>query len=164
MHDTEYYVDPKLKERSKIERSTYYYTRTKDDLDEEDDDEERVEKGDILDRTIVPRAECTPGFKYSHRDILALTSELTEVATLPTSPSINILGFMKKNNFAYAYFTEEATYVIPQQNDSERNRLTFNSMVATMIELDYIALVRFVAEIRRRGPGLCSFPKKSCSW
>ena len=33
-------TDPKLKERSKIERSAYYYTRTKDDLDEEDDDEE----------------------------------------------------------------------------------------------------------------------------
>ena len=44
VHGHEYYVDPKLKERSKIERSTYYYTRTKDDLDEEDDDEEGVEK------------------------------------------------------------------------------------------------------------------------
>lgn len=160
VHGHEYYVDPKLKERSKIERSTYYYTRTKDDLDEEDDDEEGVEKGDILDRTIVPRAECTPGFKYSHRDILALTSELTEVATLPTSPSINILGFMKKNNFAYAYFTEEATYVIPQQNDSERNRLTFNSMVATMIELDYIALVRFVPKSDDEVQVCAAFPRK----
>ena len=64
------------------------------------------------------------GFKYSHRDILALTSELTEVATLPTSQYQHI-GIYEKNNFAYAYFTEEATYVIPQQNDSERNRLTF---------------------------------------
>lgn len=161
MSGHEYYVDPKLKQRSKIERSTYYYTRTEDNLDEDEDEEEDgVETSDTLERTIVPRAECTPGFKYSHRDILALTLELTEVATLPTYPSINVLGFMKTNNFCYAYFTQDAMYVIPHQKDSERNRLTFNSMVTAMIELNYIALVRFVQKPDGEVQVCAAFPKK----
>lgn len=168
---TSYYIDPILNQPNKVDTALLLYIKKTSDLGD-DEDAEDAEDGDESnsketetqgkseeEKISVTWADCTPGFKYSHRDLLAITPELEAATTLETSPSLDILGFYEKHKFPYAYMTEESTYVIPHQQYHEGNRLGYNSLIRAMIDLNYVALVRFVAKQDAEVQVCVAFPR-----
>ncbi|KAL6454496.1 YKU80 ATP-dependent DNA helicase II subunit 2 [Candida maltosa Xu316] len=161
-HGHEYYIDPTTKKISKVSRVPHYFikkTNDSEDLNEDDLDEDGNEVN-LVETIPVERSDCTSGFKYSNRDVLALSSELLDASTLETSPSINILGFIDHAKFPYAYLTDESSYVIPHREKLEDNRLGFNSLVLAMIETKCNALVRYVPKLDDEIQVCVAFPRK----
>ena len=171
---TSYYIDPVLNQATKVDTALLLYIKKTSALDDDEDaedaedaedpDESNTKETDPQgksgeEKISVSWDDCTPGFKYSHRDLLAITPELEAATTLETSPSLDILGFYEKHKFPYAYMTEESTYVIPHQQYHEGNRLGYNSLIRAMIDLNYVALVRFVGKQDAEVQVCVAFPR-----
>ncbi|RCK62208.1 ATP-dependent DNA helicase II subunit 2 [Candida viswanathii] len=154
-----YYIDPELGNVTKVSVDSQYYIKKTSDLEEEDENEPDSQ-GKAEERERVLRADCTPGFKYSNRDVLALSQELDEATTLETTASINLLGFYPKDKFPFAYLTDESHYVIPNPKYQEDNRIGYNSLVKAMIDLNYVALVRYVAKENLEVQVCTAFPRE----
>lgn len=168
IHGNSYYLVPDLDDVVKVETSVLHYIKKTSGFDDEDEEEEedavtketdsqsKLEKEKIS----VNKSDCIPGFKYSHRDVLAISSELEEATTLETSPILSILGFYEKDKFPFAYFTDECTYIVPHLQYHEHNRLGYSSLVKSMIDLNYLALVRFVAKENTEVQICVAFPRQ----
>ncbi|CAH2351821.1 hypothetical protein CLIB1423_04S06722 [[Candida] railenensis] len=146
-----FFVD-KSKNASKISQIREYYIETAKEKDEaekelgtrhstskvksEEDPEVKVEAIQDFDKI--------KAFKYSNYDLIPLDPGLEEATTLKSIEGIDIVGFLKKTSFSYAYLTEESFYVIPESNSLMRSVVGFNSFCSAMIELECYAIVRYV--------------------
>lgn len=93
-----------------------------------------------------------PGFKYSNSDLIALDDGLARAATLHTVEGIDVMGFLNQDSFPYAYLTEEAFYVVPENAPATRSVLGFGAFCQALLDLNCYAVVRYVhkadAEVR----------------
>lgn len=126
--------------------ANYYYKKYdnnegRDEMAGEQDDDDN--NGNYVKVDVHP-GEFVPGFKYSNRDIIAVNSDLAEIAQLRSNPGLSIIGFIQKTNLPYAYFTDESSYVIPTKGGKVSNPILFNSFAKALLELKAVALARFV--------------------
>ncbi|EGW34325.1 uncharacterized protein SPAPADRAFT_134615 [Spathaspora passalidarum NRRL Y-27907] len=144
-HGHEYYMDRENETLTQVKRSTTYYIKKTSDTNEFQNDESDEVDDLIKEEETIPVSsfDCTPGFKFSPRDILAVNSDLQEVATLISKPSIDILGFIKKEKFPVAYHTDESLFVLPSSHMGGKNKSSFDCLVQALLELESIAIVRY---------------------
>lgn len=88
-----------------------------------------------------------PGFKYSNRDLIALDDGLVRAATLHTVEGIDVMGFLNQDSFPYAYLTEEAFYVVPENAPATRSVLGFGAFCQALLDLNCYAVVRYVPKM-----------------
>ncbi|CAK9436264.1 uncharacterized protein LODBEIA_P08220 [Lodderomyces beijingensis] len=131
-----------------VKRDTRYYIKKNSGQEDvmgnvkTEDGSNEADAGD--EKVFLPRNEFCHGIQYSRRDVAALTTELEEEATLHTSPGINILGFLKSDKVPIPYLSEESSYVIPSTKFYSDNRIAFNSLVESLLDLNLAAIVRYV--------------------
>lgn len=103
----------------------------------EDDDiytsKQRVDKGDYVN-----------GFKYSNYDLIATPQHLISLSTLQCEPTMDIIGFLEYKNLPLAYLTGESFYVVPMNSSSPENVLGIKALSKTLLDLDSVAIIRFV--------------------
>lgn len=97
-------------------------------------------------KTKVPKNVLTKGYKYSNSDLHSFDDNLAQMAKLPCNPSIDIIGFIKAENLPVAFFTNESNYVVPSTNGSPKDFMGFNSLCQSLIEMESIALLRYVVK------------------
>ncbi|RLV95216.1 ATP-dependent DNA helicase II subunit 2 [Spathaspora sp. JA1] len=142
-HGHEYQLDKENETLLPVKRATTYYIKNKTDQPEQQE-EELDESVKEEERMTISNFECTPGFKYSPRDILAVNPDLQSVATLISKPSIDILGFLPKEKFPVAYHTDESVFVLPSSHLGAKNKVSFDCLIQALLELESIAIVRYV--------------------
>ncbi|KAI5951106.1 YKU80 [Candida jiufengensis] len=152
LHGHEYFVNPSSKEVSKIKRDTKYYIKKNASIEDEvfdhislnAQDSNSKDENEDDEKIYLNRGDFSSGFKYSQQDILPVSTELDQAATLGTTPGVNILGFISRKDLPIAYLTEESNYVIPDMKLYSDNAIAFNSMVQALIDLDHVAIMRYV--------------------
>ncbi|KAI5963604.1 YKU80 [Candida pseudojiufengensis] len=149
VHGHEFIVDSDQNEISKVKRDTKYIIKKNSNIEDEvyenlNLDEQTPNEKEEDEEIVISNRDITPGFKYTQRNILPVSSELDQAATLGTTPGVNILGFISRANLPVAYLTEESNYVIPDMKLYNDNSTAFNSMVQALLDLDFVALIRFV--------------------
>ncbi|ODV77903.1 SPOC domain-like protein, partial [Suhomyces tanzawaensis NRRL Y-17324] len=155
----EYVFDDETKTIRGLQRTTTHfikkYTRDgpQDLLGEENDSDNEDYNKEVI-------SDYVPGFKYSKRDIIAVNKELAEVSQLPTSPGMDILGFVKKQHISLAYLVDESSYIIPPSNSSNINLVSFNALVRSLIDMDGVALARYVSKENSEVQVCALFPLK----
>lgn len=138
----EYIVDKKL---VRVDRKTRHfvweknpeYQDNEDQLDGEVDDKK-------FDKIDVESSSFTPGFKFSNFDLIALDHDLTEAARLDFASAFDVLAFVKTEKIPYAFFTDEALFVVPEKASSSKNLLSHCAFSEALYELGTSPIVRFV--------------------
>ncbi|KAG7663483.1 YKU80 [[Candida] subhashii] len=155
----EYHVDTENETFTTIKRSTTYYIKSgnEDELEGEVGLPEQEESQTLK----IEQYDTTPGFKYSPRDVIALQPELQTVATLLSNPGIDILGFIPDDNLPSAYLTDESFYVVPNSSYEGKNKILFNSMIVSLLEMKSIAIVRYVSSNDNEVKICAAFPQKA---
>lgn len=121
-----------------------YYIKNSDQKIDSKKDENKSEEANDDEKQIISRGEWDDGFRYSNMDMIALDKELMKSTKLPIRIGMDIYGFIKKKNLPFAYFTKEASYVIPCTTTSKKNLVSFNALCKSLIDLKTVALVRYV--------------------
>lgn len=135
----------------RAERKTRHYVweknpeyNTREEFPEEDEvDDKKYDKLDVETSTF------TPGFKFSNFDLIALDQDLMDAAKLKFSSAFDVVGFWETDNIPYAYFTDEALFVVPEKASSARNLLNHNAFSEALYELGVSPIVRFVKKLEK---------------
>lgn len=112
-------------------------------LEEEDANDKQFDKVFLRDENTVP------GFKFSNFDLLALDSDLREASKLDISSAFDIFGFLKISSIPYAYFTDEASFIVPEKSSSFKNTLTHFAFCQTLYEKQIAPVARFVRKLAK---------------
>lgn len=149
----QYKIDPENNYVDKTKYSKDYFIKLASSKDEANDNDDEVHKrryvddeenaGD-LESVSVNVDEWTDGFKYSNYDLLTLDEDLLSSAKLASSPGMDILGFIKIEDLPYAYLTGESYYLLPESSCSYKNIVGFNGLCQSLIDLEGLAIVRYV--------------------
>lgn len=136
----EYVIDGKP---VKTVRKTRHFIWKNKESAELDSDDETYEKQFIED------GECVPGFKFSNYDLLALDVDLSAAATLSTTASFDVLGFIKTSAVPYAFNTSETFFVLPEKESSKRNLVSYIAFCEALLDTYSSAYVRLVRKPRK---------------
>ncbi|CAG85021.2 DEHA2B01584p [Debaryomyces hansenii CBS767] len=109
-----------------------------------DDDDDDEDKDGDLETVSIDANEWTDGFKYSNYDLLTLDEDLLNSAKLASDPGMDILGFIKMDDLPYAYLTGESYYLLPEVSCSYKNLVGFNGLCQSLVDLEGLALIRYV--------------------
>lgn len=159
-----YFLRNNTNEISKIGQvREYFVTRDEEEGDEElgvrhsklgaedgdpEDGQQKSNETEAVDEEAVDYIEefdRVKGFKYSNYDLIALDEDLEKESKLNTREGLDIVGFLKKDSFPFAYLTEEAFYVVPESNASlTRSVMSFNSFVQALLDIKCYCIVRYV--------------------
>ncbi|CAI5756027.1 unnamed protein product [Candida verbasci] len=160
IHGHEYY-NKESDTITKVEKTSEYYISNELDIEEELEKEGDEEVSNDVEREIIDKLEASNGFKISNLEVVALVDELIDVSTLKTQPSINIIGFIKFNNLKLSYLTDESLYVIPNSSSfNQKNKIGFNSLIKSLLEMDYVALVRYVPKSNSEVELCAAYPQR----
>lgn len=144
-----YIVDRSARDREKVkDEKVKDDTGEKADSREEDSDREKEYDSDdhSFNKKTVSKGDWESGFKYSNYDLIATPKQLLDLATLQSDASIDIMGFVKADLLPYAFYTDDSSYVVPRNLGSERNNLAFEAFCGALLELDSVAVVRYVKQ------------------
>lgn len=97
-----------------------------------------------FDKVPVDGTEFTPGFKFLNFDLIALDSDLMDAAKLALTSELDILGFVDVESVPYAYFTDEAFFVVPERSSTLRNLLNHSAFAEALYKKQKAPIVRFV--------------------
>lgn len=97
-----------------------------------------------FDKVFVNHENTVPGFKFSNFDLLALDSDLRDASELAISSELDIFGFLKITSIPYSYFTDEASFIVPEKSSSFKNTLTHFAFCQTLYEKQIAPIARFV--------------------
>lgn len=122
---------------AKVTSLVNHYILVSNDTDNSNDDGEVV-------KINVNKENMIPGFKYSNYDLISMDDRLQESSTLPVVKSMDIVGFIKNHDLPVAYYTSEANYVVCK--DLTKDMIGYSSFCQALIELQVLALVRYVAK------------------
>lgn len=98
-----------------------------------------------IEKVPVDKQEIVNGFKFSNYDLLAMLEDLKKDSVLPVSSSMDILGFIHKDNLPIAFFTLESNFILPSDGPI-KNFIGFSAFCQSLIETDTIVLLRYVAK------------------
>jgi len=148
----QYKIDPENNSVDKTKYSKDYFIKLDSSKNEADDDDEvhkrryvdEDENAGELESVSVNADEWTDGFKYSNYDLLTLDEDLLSSAKLASSPGMDILGFIKIADLPYAYLTGESYYLLSESSCSYKNIVGFNGLCQSLIDLEGLAIVRYV--------------------
>ena len=149
----QYTIDPENDTVDKIKYAKDYFIKLVSSKDEDDENDDEVQKrryaddeekeGD-LETISINANEWTDGFKYSNYDLLTLDEDLLNSAKLASDPGMDILGFIKMEDLPYAYLTGESYYLLPEATCSYKNLVAFNGLCQSLVDLEGLALIRYV--------------------
>lgn len=103
------------------------------------------EEGVEIEKVPIDKQEIVSGFKFSNYDLLAMLEDLKKDSILPVSSSMDILGFIHKDDLPIAFFTLESNYILPSDGPT-KNFVGFSAFCQSLIETDSIVLLRYVAK------------------
>lgn len=83
------------------------------------------------------------GFYYG-KQLVPISRILEESLKFPSERCLKVLGFVPKKNMARHFFLSGVDIVLPP-NQMDSNQQKFNALVDAMIELNEVALVRYVS-------------------
>lgn len=128
----------------RVERITKPYVWEKDfqNIGELFDDENADDRK--CDKIFLADEDTVPGFKFSNFDLLALDSDLRDASRLEISSDFDIFGFLKISSIPYSYFTDEASFVVPEKSSSFKNTLTHFAFCQALYKQRIAAIARLV--------------------
>lgn len=83
------------------------------------------------------------GFYYG-KQLVPISRILEESLKFPTERCLKVLGFVPKKNMSRHFFLSGVDIVLPP-NQMDSNQQKFNALIDAMIELNEVALVRYVS-------------------
>lgn len=129
----------------RVERKTNHFIWKKNFQGEREEHLENDEVDDKkFDKVSVDGNTFTPGFKFSNYDLIALDEDLMSAAKLEVTSEFDILGFVAADSIPYAYFTDEAFFVVPEKGSSQRNLLNHTAFAEALYDKGIAPLARFV--------------------
>lgn len=129
----------------RVERNTKQFVWEKNSLAnaEEALGEENADDK-LFDKVYLGHDSTVPGFKFSNFDLLALDSDLRDASKLDISSEFDIFGFLKINSIPYCYFTDDASFIVPEKSSSFKNTFTHFAFCQTLFEKQIAPVARFV--------------------
>ena len=98
-------------------------------------------------RKDVPVDELSKGYEYG-RTAVHISESDESVTKLDTTPSLDIIGFVDKNQYCRYLEMERTSLIVPAKTDDE-SAMALSSFIHALYELDSYAVARFVQKEKK---------------